>query len=48
VLVDIVAADFLDPLSKLFTPEWERANLVTVVAVTASDYFRESQTLLDR
>ena len=39
--------DFKEPLSKLFTPDWERANLVTVIAVTATDYFRESQTLLD-
>ena len=47
VLVDIVAADFREPLSKLFTSDWERANLVTVIAVTAADYFRESRTLLD-
>ena len=47
VLVDIVAADFRDPLSKLFSSDWERANLVTVIAVTAADYFRESRTLLD-
>lgn len=48
VMADIIAADFREPLSKLFTPqEWERANLVTIIASTAMDYFEEARVLLD-
>jgi hypothetical protein len=47
VMADIIAADFREALSKLFTPEWERANLVTIIANTALDYFGEARVLLD-
>ena len=40
-------ADFKEPLAKLFTPDWEKSNLVTVISATVSDYFTESRLLLD-
>jgi Exocyst complex component Sec6/PH domain len=47
VLVDIVSADFREPFGRLFTPDWEKSNLITVITVTATDYFQESRALLD-